>query len=497
MSDPTHDPTDPTTPDSAAVGKPAGPATTPTTTGDDAEFRRERGGTSALTDALQTSFRVLRWIILGLVVVFVLQGFFGVDPDEVAVRARFGAITGGDEEGQVLRADGGPYFRFPSPIDEIVFVPTAEQTLELDDAFWYAPARGGPQTYNERVAAQGSDRQFINPRADGALITGDGSLVHGRFTVNWRVRPEEAARFVESFAELGPGEDRRERMMERAAQVVTFAAEQAINRGVATATADDFIRGRAGTGPIREQLQAALDAVDSGITVERVQATETVPPIAAGRVYQDVQAAEIAREQQRTTAGQYRQRELAAAAGRVYEPFALAIDAYEAADSRGDDAARAAALETITRLLDGDPADQAVEPLAAVADDELRQQLADAATADTISGTAADVVNQARAYGGEITSRIEGERENFRARLASYRQAPELTKQSLLREMFGRLLGNDSEKIYVGDGPVTLEVPRDVGIDRRREEAARTQAQEARQREAELAPPPTEALPGQ
>ncbi len=69
---------------------------------------------ASLADALRTSFRVLTFIIVLLLVVFLLQGLFTVQSDQKAIILRFGAY----EEGQVK--DQGIHYAFPYPIDRVV-----------------------------------------------------------------------------------------------------------------------------------------------------------------------------------------------------------------------------------------------------------------------------------------------------------------------------------------------------------------------------------------
>src|SRR5262245_28579717 len=87
----------------------------------------------ALSGALLSSFAILKWIMLTLVVLFCFSGTFRVKEGEVALRLRFGALQGDPGE-QVLKP-GGPYFAWPEPAGRVIFVPTTTQRLTLDKEF--------------------------------------------------------------------------------------------------------------------------------------------------------------------------------------------------------------------------------------------------------------------------------------------------------------------------------------------------------------------------
>ena len=50
----------------------------------------EDSTTTALADALASSFKIIQGLMVGLVVIFLGSGFFTVEPNEVAVKLRFG-----------------------------------------------------------------------------------------------------------------------------------------------------------------------------------------------------------------------------------------------------------------------------------------------------------------------------------------------------------------------------------------------------------------------
>ena len=74
----------------------------------------EDSGVQALSDALRSSFAIVKVIMVGLLVLFLFSGFFVVGPQEKALVLRFGIPVGGGD-GQLLGP--GPHWAFPPPID--------------------------------------------------------------------------------------------------------------------------------------------------------------------------------------------------------------------------------------------------------------------------------------------------------------------------------------------------------------------------------------------
>src|SRR5258708_23226706 len=73
----------------------------------------------ALSEALQSSFAIVKIAMVVLAVGFVASGFFKVDPQQQAVILRFGKPVG--EATQNLLGPR-PHWSYPLPIDEVVQV---------------------------------------------------------------------------------------------------------------------------------------------------------------------------------------------------------------------------------------------------------------------------------------------------------------------------------------------------------------------------------------
>ena len=89
----------------------------------------------SLQDALRKTFIILKGIMVLLVLWFLTSGIFSVQENEKALILRFGKIRPYGAEGKLV-LDSGLKWTWPAPISEIIKIPTTQQTLEIDD-FWY------------------------------------------------------------------------------------------------------------------------------------------------------------------------------------------------------------------------------------------------------------------------------------------------------------------------------------------------------------------------
>src|SRR5579863_1197706 len=75
-------------------------------------------GSQALSEALNSSFIIVKIAMGALVAIVFFAGFFQVKPGEKAVILRFGKPVG--EGSKMLLSSGTWYWSFPYPIDEVV-----------------------------------------------------------------------------------------------------------------------------------------------------------------------------------------------------------------------------------------------------------------------------------------------------------------------------------------------------------------------------------------
>lgn len=150
--------------------EPTGPQPAPET---------QDAGAQALSEALQSSFAVVK-IVMGLMVLtFFGSGFFTVGPAEKAVKLRFGKPVG---VGEKRLLNPGWHWSFPYPIDEVVKIPIVEQQVVRSTIGWYYT------TPEQELISQGPPAAPLNLSRDGYVITADQNIIHSRATLRYHVR---------------------------------------------------------------------------------------------------------------------------------------------------------------------------------------------------------------------------------------------------------------------------------------------------------------------
>ena len=147
-------------------------------------------GSQALSEALRSSFAVVKVVMAVLLAVFVFSGFFTVGPQEKAIILRFGKPVG---EGEQALLGAGAHWAFPYPIDEVVKIPITEiqQVRSTSGWFFLTPVQ-------EAAGEEPPAGPSLNPAADGYAITADGNIVHLLATLDYRI--EDPVRCVFGFA---------------------------------------------------------------------------------------------------------------------------------------------------------------------------------------------------------------------------------------------------------------------------------------------------------
>jgi membrane protease subunit HflK len=432
----------------------------------------------SLADALRVSFALLQIIMVILFVVYLASNFFNVGEDQVAVRVRFGKIVGeGDER---IIGPGGPHFTLPFPIDTVVKVSTGQQTLALNDAFWFEMRPGDAGKTTEEIA-QGRQGP-LNPEKDGSLITGDANLAHARWTVSYRIgkRPDgslDPAAVINFLKNVGGPKD--EQALQQARAIVRAAAEQAIVFTAAQMSLDDVYARRNYAQVFTDRIRAILSEMNAGIFVQQVTLDEAAIPFSVRDAYQAVINAENTRARKVNEAQKYETQTRTQTVGgaAVFRALWPLIDRYEVATRGGDPAAIAAADAALKQAFDHletpPPAEGAGTPGAGPG----------AGAGLPISGEASSRILAARAYRSELSSQVQNEVARFVSWYEQYQQSPELVRQRLWQQMRQEVLASkDIETLYLPPGQLYLELNRDPNV-QREQEAARLQAEDQARRQ--------------
>jgi len=232
-------------------------------------------GSQALSEALRSSFAIVRFVMIVLVVVFFASGFFTVGPDQRAIILRFGKPLGEGES--ALLGPGKLHWSLPYPIDEVVKVNiTGIQTVE-STAGWYA------QTPEERLSgveppvAPGTP---LNPGVDGYALTADNNIIHTYATLRYRI--SEPIRYVFNFV--------------NASNAVQNALDNALLWAAAQFKVDEVLtRDVAGfQEAVRRRAVQLIEKQEQGIVVEQC-AVQSIRPRQLKEAFDRVTTAEQAR----------------------------------------------------------------------------------------------------------------------------------------------------------------------------------------------------------
>ncbi len=138
-------------------------------------------GSQALSEALRSSFGIVKFVMVLLVLLFLGSGIFTVGPQEQAMIIRLGRPVG---EGKAALLGPGLHWSLPYPIDEYVKVPISSiQTVRSTIGWWATtPAQ----------EAAGLDQQLppgspLNPLVDGSVLTADTNIIHTRATLTYHI----------------------------------------------------------------------------------------------------------------------------------------------------------------------------------------------------------------------------------------------------------------------------------------------------------------------
>lgn len=140
-------------------------------------------GSQALSEALSSSFAIVKVVLVLLVVAFFASGVFQVKTQEKAVILRFGKTVG---TGQQALLDPGLHWSFPYPIDEVVRIPFKEIQSVESTVGWFYMSPGDKATY-EATGNYPPGTGTLNPAVDGYVITADRNIIHTSATVYYQV----------------------------------------------------------------------------------------------------------------------------------------------------------------------------------------------------------------------------------------------------------------------------------------------------------------------
>jgi membrane protease subunit HflK len=233
-----------------------------------------RRGQARFRGVLPGNFNSRTWIavvVIAIVVLWLLNGFYTVAADEVGVVLRFGAYN--------RTTQPGLNYHLPGPIEKVL---TPSVTRVNRTEIGYRSAEG--------AATRGAATRQLPEEA--LMLTGDENIVDINFAVFWIIKDAKAYLFN----------------IRRPDETVKSAAESAMREVIGeTQIAQALAEGR---GKIETDthglLQGILDAYGAGIEVTQVQLQRVDPPGPVIDAFRDVQRALADREKLRNQAEAYR-----------------------------------------------------------------------------------------------------------------------------------------------------------------------------------------------
>lgn len=216
----------------------------------------EEAGTQALSEALRSSFVIVRVIMVVLAALFLGSGIFTVDAQHKAIILRMGKPVG---EGEAALLGPGLHFAFPRPIDEVTNIPfTSSQTAD-STVGWYLTA-------DERAkgASKPPGQGQLDPATISYVLTADTNIIHVVATATYRIT--DPVKFLFDFAD--------------AKTLVTNDLNNALLLTASHFNVDDALTLKPGefAAAVKERMRQLVKSQDLGITVDNVN-PQTHPPL--------------------------------------------------------------------------------------------------------------------------------------------------------------------------------------------------------------------------
>jgi modulator of FtsH protease HflK len=242
----------------------------------------EDAGSQALSEALRSSFFIVKIIMVILVLLFLGSGFFKVEPQYKAILLRLGKPVG---EGEKALLGPGLHWAFPRPIDQVELIPFTSLQTANSSVGWYQSAderaRGVPPP-------PGS--QKLNPASSTYALTADSNIVHVVATARYRITDPVAFHF--DFAS-GPA-------------FITNDLNNALLFACSQMPIDDILtRKRAAFEErVQARLRDLIDAQHLGVTIDQVN-FDASPPLFLVPNFNELDQAMVKRDKARNDAQSY------------------------------------------------------------------------------------------------------------------------------------------------------------------------------------------------
>ncbi|WP_029029210.1 FtsH protease activity modulator HflK [Salinarimonas rosea] len=193
-------------------------------------------------------------ILVAVVGVWLLTGFYTVRPNEVGLNLVFGQFSG--------QTAPGLNYNWPYPIGEVV-KPNVTQVNRTEVGY--------------RSVGQGQQRDVLD---ESLMLTGDENIVDIDFDVQWQIDPANAGNYVFNIADPEGTID----------SIAQSSMREVIGRrdiqAILTTEQGEI------TTEVEQLMQQSLDQYGAGVLVRVVQLQAAVPPAQVREAFFDVNAAQ-------------------------------------------------------------------------------------------------------------------------------------------------------------------------------------------------------------
>lgn len=213
-------------------------------------------GSRALSEALRSSFGIIKVVTVVLLLVFVGSGVFKVGPGERAIILRMGRVVG---QGEKALLQPGLHLSLPYPLEEYVKVSVTGIKRATSTVGWY-----GTTAEQELSGLEPPPGPTLNPAVDGYVLTADDNIIHIRATLTYHIA--DPVRYVFNFV--------------NASNAVQSALDSALVYAASHYNVDDILnRDVFGFQDlVNRRVTALVTQQDLGVAVEQCVIEKKTPP---------------------------------------------------------------------------------------------------------------------------------------------------------------------------------------------------------------------------
>lgn len=472
--------------------------------------RLDQTGRRHLANALRVSFRVLTVGMIGVVVLFLCSGVSCIEPESAGIVKVFGRV--------VKTVDQGLAVTWPFPVGEIEEVDVKIASVPVKEFWLYI----SPEDQTKPLTAVRPQSEGLRPAWDGALLTGDHSLLHVKLGCHYTISDPVAVKANMSdlkaavrnavcsagirSAATGTADGLRRTGREQLKKAIKTNAQRRLNLitldrpAVAALRAkldqivgalepqrrrqaskklqkfvsvlmqglrdrqmrDEFLQliAPGDRTEVRGLLMDLVGAFDhDGVKIITVVVDDMTWPLRAQPAYNDAEKARSDAAVAVNKAMADAHKMLYAAAGRNYRKLVGPLTGTAGRTSATSPAEKDVGL--IGRYIEARRAgdEQKAQALLPVIEEVLRD--------NETGGEARKLISEARALRFSIRQRVEARLDEFNKRIAGYEAAPRLTLDRLWVDMRDKILGNPmAEKIFLPktDRKIVIEFDRPADI---------------------------------